>query len=764
MDNIRKNQRTGNIHRQEDDWDEVHNQLLAVQKKSHEVSDPNDADEKEADEIARKVAEGESAGFHGTGGTINRKGQGAAEITPEFQSKLQDNKGKGQALPGDIQKDMGSKMGADFSSVKMHTDSEANAMSEGINAKAFTNGQDVYFGKGQFDTNSNEGKQLIAHELVHTKQQGNNNAIQRKVDGHEPGKDYTSGTITASGETYPKATAATTGKNIFDSSQKNALYFKNSDAVTLVSASANDMWVEVKGTAHYKVGQTETDVADTQGWTQRRNTSMTLGLFDGLPIANETSTSGPGAITSGKAIGTVTSVVLHQTDGSSYTGQLNAWKKGGGVGAQYLIGESGQTALVVPINERVGHVRSNRDVEVKEPKVADPTKVTDAEMKNTRDTIDGFYNTLSVTNIISKDLHDYYAAMDSQTLYNTLKATKWQLNLDTGNTMSIGIEVVHRHSFATYNVSDFDKDYTAKQMITVKQRINDLVAAGKITQAKADEVLRQTERDQIKNSTDKKKYPDDATKTAALENIDKEVYASLKKASWNINGYVIYKEQFVPQYGNLSKKEKTDFITNFKKLNLSPELKAQLLKTEQRDKLEKEIADVNTSATRKKDAEAELDTLNKELFNFMAAYDFMIYEDINGSQKYAMWLLVSKLVENYNLDPMKQVVGHEDVDSKVVGEGQSEAEFIRTMTEFTRNVKLLNEMALKTQDVAARDKFLAVWQYERDIIASIDKGEASNATVLDFFNNFYTKVNAFNASGALNWIKLYQNALKMNQD
>ncbi|MEO5642316.1 MAG: DUF4157 domain-containing protein [Bacteroidia bacterium] len=757
MENIRTNQHADHIQRQQDDWDEVHNQLLTIQKKSLEVSDPNDEDEKEADEIARKVVDGQSGGIHGSGGTINRKGEGEAEINPEFQSQLQGSKGSGQSLPADLQKDMGSKMGTDFGGVKIHTGSEANAMSDSINAKAFTNGQDVYFGKGQFDTNSKQGQELIAHELVHTKQQENKNAVQRKVDGHEPGKDYTSGTITANGETYPKATAASNGKNIFDTTKKNALYFKNGDAITLVSASANDMWVEVKGTAHYKVGAAETDVANTTGWMPRRSTSMTLGQFTGLTIKDETSKSGAGAISTGDPMKTVTSVVLHQTDGYTAKGTLNQYKTSGGhVGAQYLIGEDGAMSLVVPINERVGHVLGNRDVKVKEPKVADATKVTDAEMKATRDLIDSYYGTLSTANIISKDLHDYYANMGSQALYNTLKAKSWQLNPEVSNQTSIGIEVVQHHSFATYNLSRFGKDYSAKQMITIKQRIGELVTSGKITQAKADEVLKQADRDLVKNSTDKKIYPTDDAKTTALENIDIEAYAAIKKAGWKVGGHLIFKEQVGPEYTSFSKKEKTDFIASFRKLNLSPELSAQLLKSEQRDKLETELGNAKTTTTRKTEIETELDKLNKELFNFMAAYDFMIYEDVSGSQKYSMWLLVSKLVANYNLDPMQQVVGHEDVDSKVVGEGQSQAEFIRTMTEFTRNVKLINEMSVKAPSLESKDVFLAHWKYERDIIASIEKGETNNAAVLAFFTDFYTKVNAFNASGALKWIKVYQ--------
>ncbi len=179
------------LHRNNDDWEEVHQQMIevqqknAVQKKSLTVSNPGDADEKEADDVARKVAGGESATVHGTGGTINRKGQGDAETTPEFQSKLESSKGKGQSLPEHLQDELGGKMGANFSGVKIHTGGEAHGMNENVNAKAFTHGQDVYFREGEYNAQSSSGKELLAHELVHTVQQSGENSadnIQRSAN------------------------------------------------------------------------------------------------------------------------------------------------------------------------------------------------------------------------------------------------------------------------------------------------------------------------------------------------------------------------------------------------------------------------------------------------------------------------------------------------------------------------------------------------------------------------------------------------------
>ena len=68
--------------------------------------------------------------------------------------------------PNDVMREMGSRMGADFSDIRFHTDPASAAKAEALDARAWTQGRDVYFGKGGFDPS------VAAHELVHTVQQG----------------------------------------------------------------------------------------------------------------------------------------------------------------------------------------------------------------------------------------------------------------------------------------------------------------------------------------------------------------------------------------------------------------------------------------------------------------------------------------------------------------------------------------------------------------------------------------------------------------
>lgn len=68
--------------------------------------------------------------------------------------------------PEGVRQQMGEKLGADFSNIRMYTDQSAANKADRMGAKAYTSGQNVYFGSGGFVP------QVAAHELVHTVQQG----------------------------------------------------------------------------------------------------------------------------------------------------------------------------------------------------------------------------------------------------------------------------------------------------------------------------------------------------------------------------------------------------------------------------------------------------------------------------------------------------------------------------------------------------------------------------------------------------------------
>jgi hypothetical protein len=84
---------------------------------------------------------------------------------------LEQRLGDGSALPGPVRSRMESAFGTDFSQVRVHTNGGATAQADRLNARAFTLGQHVAFGTGEYQPGTPLGDALLAHELAHVLQQ-----------------------------------------------------------------------------------------------------------------------------------------------------------------------------------------------------------------------------------------------------------------------------------------------------------------------------------------------------------------------------------------------------------------------------------------------------------------------------------------------------------------------------------------------------------------------------------------------------------------
>ena len=103
--------------------------------------------------------------------SIQLSPDGGMTASPSISAQISSSKGGGQNLPAPVQSEMSSKIGADFSGVRIHSDANAAQMSSAIGAQAFTHGKDIYFNEGKYQPESSQGKHLLAHELTHTVQQ-----------------------------------------------------------------------------------------------------------------------------------------------------------------------------------------------------------------------------------------------------------------------------------------------------------------------------------------------------------------------------------------------------------------------------------------------------------------------------------------------------------------------------------------------------------------------------------------------------------------
>lgn len=156
---------------------------IRPQCRSLAISRPGDAAEVEARSVARQVVRmpaGLPASRPGTlrspvdparapaAAALQSASAPAAVHAPASPPSTQG----GEALPEQVRRDMEPRFGADFGAIRIHRDARAAQASRQLNAAAFTIGNRIHFGEGQWQPHSLAGRELIAHELTHAIQQG----------------------------------------------------------------------------------------------------------------------------------------------------------------------------------------------------------------------------------------------------------------------------------------------------------------------------------------------------------------------------------------------------------------------------------------------------------------------------------------------------------------------------------------------------------------------------------------------------------------
>jgi len=180
----------------DESFDDSMSRLLVkpVQTKSYDLSAPSDPAEREADTVADQVmlrlggdAEqrvdpvrtSPTATIH-----PDREGSTPGSAPDSFASSLDSSRTGGEPLPGGFRRDVEGVMGRSFADVRVHSGPKASELSSSIQARAFTHGSDIYFGRGQYRPENPDGQRLLAHELTHVAQQRGSSGdgkIHRKI-------------------------------------------------------------------------------------------------------------------------------------------------------------------------------------------------------------------------------------------------------------------------------------------------------------------------------------------------------------------------------------------------------------------------------------------------------------------------------------------------------------------------------------------------------------------------------------------------------
>jgi hypothetical protein len=107
----------------------------------------------------------------GTNQIIQRKG-GKSFVKPRgAQDSFTPPKSSGKqnkSLPDKLQSNMENSFGQDFSNVGVHTNSQKAVQ---MNARAYTQAEQIHFAPGEFNPSSTSGQNLIGHEFTHVAQQ-----------------------------------------------------------------------------------------------------------------------------------------------------------------------------------------------------------------------------------------------------------------------------------------------------------------------------------------------------------------------------------------------------------------------------------------------------------------------------------------------------------------------------------------------------------------------------------------------------------------
>ncbi len=159
------------------------------------VSQPGDPYEVEAERMADEVMRMPDRATpppddpkNKKGIVISRSGHGEGiQVTAGMEGQIGRLKGRGEPLPAAEREFFESRMGTDLGQVRIHHDGEAAALSDQLEARAFTVGRDVVFGQGEYRPGTNGGRHLMAHELTHVMQQAGSTprkTVNRCADGH----------------------------------------------------------------------------------------------------------------------------------------------------------------------------------------------------------------------------------------------------------------------------------------------------------------------------------------------------------------------------------------------------------------------------------------------------------------------------------------------------------------------------------------------------------------------------------------------------
>ena len=276
---------------------------------------------------------------------------GASPMPPSVSEVL---RAPGQSLDAQTRAEMESRFGHDFSRVRVHTDEQADLSTRTVSARAFTVGCDVVFGEDQYAPHTESGRRLLAHELAHVVQQGDQHQAPQTLRLNAPDHQLEQAADRAAGDVMQNRAPGAVGREMMGASAPTlqrqpakAIDYATVDWATGVtevekeakakhSEAAEDHYKEmiVRAASHLTAPAplkdkkpAKTDINWT--WKSYKGTAATA---DPKKVDNSPDdywkwlTFNPAALTKDEAY--TTSTILHELDHAAHAKTLyEEWKK-----------------------------------------------------------------------------------------------------------------------------------------------------------------------------------------------------------------------------------------------------------------------------------------------------------------------------------------------------------------------------------------------------------------------------------------------------
>lgn len=187
----------------------------------------------------------------------------SAKSSSDFFPSVQQSQGR--SLEPDVRSKMESSFGQNLKDVRIHTDTPASRLSQNLNAQAVTIGQEVFFASGKYQPQTVQGKALLAHELVHTRQ----NEVHRSSQNISLDRGFA---ISSRGDTRERAAQHAServaagleiGRISFPAEQRAGV------TVSLQASDAPPVQVDVEAVAQEIADILQADPKDRKGASRR---------------------------------------------------------------------------------------------------------------------------------------------------------------------------------------------------------------------------------------------------------------------------------------------------------------------------------------------------------------------------------------------------------------------------------------------------------------------------------------------------------------